>query len=168
MKPVLIALVSPKGSTREIVGHIQKAFRVAGRSVQVAELVPGASGPVVDLDRFGAVVVAAPIHGMKWMPEAVDWVASHRAALAQVPVALVSVAYVYFEGRLAWRRAIEQSLEAVRATLPRAEVQFFGGRLAAPLPLPARWLFGIRTRRLDLVEPAAVEAWAEAWAQTLG
>lgn len=163
MKPILIALISPAGSTREIVGVLRRAFEQRGRTVEVSDLtVP------TDLGAYGAVIVAAPIHGMRWMPEAAAFVASHEQALKTRAVALVAVSYLYFEGRQTWRAAITRNLEQIRRPLPHASIQVFGGRLPSPLPAPARWLFGVkRNRPADLVEPATVTAWAEAWVRSV-
>lgn len=162
MKPLLIALSSPNGSTREIATLLAQSLETAGRAVEVVDLAPR------DLTAYAGVLVAAPIHGMRWLPEAVSWVETHREALRARPVALVAVSYLYFEGRKSWRTAILRGLEAVRGPLPHASVQIFGGRLPSPLPVPARWLFGVKAGRpLDLVDPDAVTAWARAWSQTL-
>ena len=164
MKPILIALISPSGSTQEIVGHLRRAFENAGRPVEVAEL-----AGTRNLDSYAAVVVAAPIHGMRWMPEAVSFVESHRDSLKARPTAFVAASYLYFEGRSTWKASITKGLEAVRRPLPHASVQVFGGRLPKALPAPARWLFGVKANRpLDLVNPAVVTAWAEAWVRTVG
>jgi len=121
-----------------------------------------------NLGGYSAVVVAAPIHGMRWMPEAVAFVRDHELALRAVPTALVAVSYLYFEGRDAWKASITKNLEAVRHPLPHASVQVFGGRLPSPLPAPARWLFGVKPKRPhDLVDPSTVTAWAEAWVRTV-
>jgi len=162
MKPLLIVLSSPHGSTREIAGHLRLAFETAGRPVDVCGLEP------VNVEAFAAVVVAAPVHGMRWLPEAAAWTQDHRDSLRSRPAALVAVSYLYFEGRPRWKSSISKALETVRAPLPHASVQFFGGRLPSPLPAPARWLFGVaKNRPLDLVDPAAVTAWAREWVKTI-
>lgn len=163
MKPILIALVSPAGSTREIAGHLAEAFEAAGIPSVTSDLASAHA-----FSDYSAVVVAAPIHGMKWMPEAEAFVASRAADLKPQPLALVAVSYLYFEGRASWKKTISKGLEAVRAPLPHASVQVFGGRLPSPLPAPARWLFGVKKNRpLDLVDPAAVKAWAMEWVKTV-
>lgn len=162
MKPLLIVVSSPQGSTREIAGHLREAFEAVGRPVDVCDLEP------VNVEAFAAVVVAAPVHGMRWLPEAAAWTAEHREGLRSRPAALVAVSYLYFEGRSGWKASIARALETVRAPLPHASVQFFGGRLRSPLPAPARWLFGVAPNRpLDLVDPSAVKAWAQAWVKTI-
>lgn len=163
MKPILIALVSPSGSTAEIVGQIRLSFEAAGRVVEVTDLVSAQ-----DLSCYSAVVVAAPIHGMRWMPEAVAYLTTHREALKRVPVALVATSYLYFEGRASWKSTILKGLEVVRAPLAHASVQVFGGRLPSALPTPARWLFGVKKGRpLDLVNPEIVKRWASEWVLTV-
>jgi menaquinone-dependent protoporphyrinogen oxidase len=163
MKPILIALISPSGSTREIAEHLRRTFEKAGRSVAVSDL----SSPL-DWNGYAAVVVAAPIHGMRWMPEAAAFVSAHHSALRERPAALVAVSYLYFEGRANWKATITKNLEAVRSPLPHASVQVFGGRLPRALPAPARWLFGVKPNRpLDLVDAAAVSSWAQAWVRTV-
>lgn len=163
MKPILIALVSPSGSTREIAGYLVEAFEAAGVAATITDL-----ALAHNFSDYAAVVVAAPIHGMKWMPEAEAFVASRTVDLKSQPLALVAVSYLYFEGRASWKKTISKGLEAVRAPLPHASVQVFGGRLPSPLPAPARWLFGVKKNRpLDLVDPAAVKAWAMEWVKVL-
>jgi len=163
MKPVLIAVLSPHGSTRETADHLARAFEAAGRTSEVRDLVPG-----LDLEPYSGVVVAAPVHGMRWLPEAVDFTAEHLDALRSRPVALVAVSYLYFAGRASWKAAIRRGLEAVRAPLPHASLQIFPGRLPSALPAPARWLFGVaKDQRLDLTDPAAAAAWAAEWIRTV-
>jgi menaquinone-dependent protoporphyrinogen oxidase len=163
MKPILIALVSPSGSTEEICGHLRRTFEAAGYPVEVADLATAR-----DLSVYAAAVVAAPIHGMRWMPEAVGFVDANLAALKQRPVALVATSYLYFEGRPSLRSTILKGLEAIRVALPHASVQVFGGRLPAALPTPVRWLFGVKKGRpLDLVNPEVVGAWASEWVRTV-
>ena len=163
MKPILIALISPSGSTGEVAGHLRRAFEKFGRPVEVSDLASEKS-----LDDYSAVVVAAPIHGMRWMPEAVAFVEAHQTELRTRPVALVALSYLYFEGRAAWKASITKNLETVRRPLPHASVQVFGGRLPSPLPAPARWLFGVKKKRpLVLVDPGAIASWAEAWVRTV-
>ncbi len=162
MKPILIAFTSPSGSTEEIVGHIRRAFEAAGHPVVTSDLADR------DLSQYSAVVVAAPIHGMRWVPEAAAYVSSQVEALKLRPLALVAVSYLYFEGRPSWKRSISRGLEAVRALLPHSSVQVFAGRLPSALPTPARWLFGVKKGRpLNLVDPASVSAWAAEWVRTV-
>lgn len=163
MKPILIALISPSGSTEEIVGHMRRAFEAAGYPVVTSDLAASR-----DLSPYSAVVVAAPIHGMRWMPEAAAYVSTQVETLKLRPLALVAVSYLYFEGRRSWKAAISKGLEAVRALLPHASLQIFAGRLPLALPAPARWLFGVKKGRpLDLVDPAAVASWAAEWVRTV-
>lgn len=163
MNPILIALVSPSGSTEHIANHIRQAFESAGRVVEVTDLVSAR-----DLSSYSAVVVAAPIHGMRWMPEAAAYVAIHQEAMKTRPVALVATSYLYFEGRSSWKTTILKGLETIRNPLPHASIQVFGGRLPSALPTPARWLFGVKKNRpLDLVNPEAVTRWASEWVQTV-
>lgn len=163
MKPVLVACLSPSGSTRQICEHLKTSLEASGFPVNLVDL---ADRPD-PRDSLGAVV-AAPIHGMQWMPEAVAWVEAHREALKGRPVALVAVSYLYFEGRRGWHNAISRHLEGVRKGVPHASVQVFGGRLPSALPTPARWLFGVKKGRpLDLVDPAAVAQWVSSWTPTL-
>lgn len=163
MKPILIALVSPSGSTQEIAHILRQSFEAGGFPVESTDL---SSRPDVSL--YSAVVVAAPIHGMRWMPEAVAFVETHREALRARPLALIAVSYLYFEGRSQWKTTIQRGLESVRSPLAHASVQVFGGRLPSPLPTPARWLFGVKKGRpLDLVDPRAVQDWAAEWVRTV-
>ncbi len=162
MKPILIAVLSTAGSTKEIAGIVADTFEKAGQPVEMTDLASGKN-----LDDYGGVVVAAPIHGMRWMPEAADYVSAQRTGLRTKAVALLAVSYLYFEGRSRWKASITKAMELVRAPLPHASVQVFGGRLPKALPAPARWLFGVKANRpLDLVDAAAVSAWAKEWVNT--
>ena len=103
------------------------------------------------------------------MPEAVKWLETHQESLRSRPCALVAVSYLYFEGRARWQTSIRRGLEAIRAPLPHASLQIFGGRLPSALPAPARWLFGVKKNRpLDLVDPPRVTAWAQDWVSAVG
>jgi len=163
MKPILIALISPSGSTKEIAGILQRAFEKAGRPVEISDLGPGKS-----LEPYAAVVVAAPIHGMRWMPEAMAYLAAQREGLTARPAALVAVSYLYFEGSTRWKASITKALRTLREALPHASVQVFGGRLPKTLPAPIRWLFGVKkSSPIDLVDPLSITAWADGWVRTV-
>jgi len=163
MKPILIALVSPSGSTQEIADHMRRSFEAAGHVVETSDL-----SPTRDLGAYSAVVVAAPIHGMRWMPEAIAFVEAQTAGLKTKPVALVALSYLYFEGRPSWKASITKGLAAIRGPLAHGSIQVFPGRLPSALPTPVRWLFGVKKNRpLDLVDPAAVTTWAQDWVKTV-
>jgi len=77
---VLVAYASKYGSTAEIAEAIGQAMQGAGLRVDVLK-----ADAVGDLTPYGAVVLGSAVYAGKWRPEAVRFLESREAELAQRP-----------------------------------------------------------------------------------
>jgi menaquinone-dependent protoporphyrinogen oxidase len=156
MERILIAYCTQTGTTREIAGEIEPILHERGYKV---DILPIAENP--DPAPYALVIVGAPIHGMSWDPAATAWVTGKAAALSGTKVAFFYVSYLMQCGRPFWQKAIAKSLDAVSKTVPPLSVGRFPGRLQAPMPAFANWIFGVRKGTpLDLRNHNTVRQWA--------
>jgi len=155
MGTTLIAYATKTGTTQEIAQYAAEYLTETG-----VESVALPIAEVRSLDDYSAVVVGAPINGMRWVPEAVSFVTKHREALRTRPVALFALSYMHDHGRPLWRRAIEKSVSASAEVAGATTVAIFGGRINTPLPGFARFLFGIpKDLPLDTRNREAIREW---------
>lgn len=85
-KRVLVGYATKNGSTVGVAERIAETLAAEGHVVDVK---PMANRP--SLAGYGAVVLGSAINGGGWLPEAVDYLRSHRKDLARVPVAAFCV-----------------------------------------------------------------------------
>jgi menaquinone-dependent protoporphyrinogen oxidase len=83
---ILVAYVSPKGSTAEIAQAVGKELHTAGYSVDVVEL-----KSVSSLDGYHAVVIGGPFYMGKVVGAVGKFVGRYRDILAKMPVAAFAV-----------------------------------------------------------------------------
>jgi menaquinone-dependent protoporphyrinogen oxidase len=88
MPDVLILYASKHGHTAKIARRIADTMRADGLE---PDLRGAESAGELSPDGYGAVVVGASIHVGHHQREIVDWVKTHRAALAETPNAFFSV-----------------------------------------------------------------------------
>lgn len=164
MKKVLIAYFTKTGTTREIALEIEKTLKEAGTEARALPLSEAAG-----FSGYDAVILGAPINGMRWVPEAASFVEARRNALRSLPVAVFAVSYMYGAARPAWNRAIEKSLRAAAEAAGARISAIFPGRVGSPLPGFARLLFGVpRDLAADRVDREAVRTWARELPKALG
>lgn len=77
---ILVAYASQAGSTAEVAEAIGQTLAESGAQVEVHRM-----KDVPDLTPYRAVVAGSAIHGAKWLPEAMQFMQKHRAALAHKP-----------------------------------------------------------------------------------
>lgn len=85
-KRVLVSYATQNGST---VGVAEKIGETLGAEGHLVDVRPMTDRP--SLADYDAVVLGSAINGAHWLPEAVDFVRSNRAAFARVPVAAFCV-----------------------------------------------------------------------------
>jgi menaquinone-dependent protoporphyrinogen oxidase len=83
---ILVTFASRAGSTAEVAEAIGRALSDGGTQVDVISM-----NDVKDLSPYQAVVAGSAIRGSKWLPEAVQFIQTHRAALAQKRFAMFTV-----------------------------------------------------------------------------
>lgn len=163
-KKILVTYASRSGSTAEIAEAIGK--NLSQNSTQV-DVLPMQN--VKDLSQYDAVVAGSAIRGSKWLPEAMDFIRSHRAELIKKPVATFTVCITLaMSNSNQYRQAVAGWVEPVRVQMRPVSEGFFAGRLdftKLPLTLDTLKLrlvvaLGIfpKTDRRDWI---AIRTWAE-------
>jgi menaquinone-dependent protoporphyrinogen oxidase len=85
---------------------------------------------VKDLEPYRAVVAGSAIHGGKWLPEAMQFMRSHRASLTQKPFASFLVCITLgLPNADKYRQGVTTWLEPVRALARPVSEGFFAGSL---------------------------------------
>ena len=79
---ILVTYASRLGSTVGVAEAIGQTLRDSGAEVDVLCM-----GDVTDLSPYDAVIAGSAIRGKQWLPEAVQFVQKHQAALRQKPFA---------------------------------------------------------------------------------
>jgi menaquinone-dependent protoporphyrinogen oxidase len=165
---ILVGHASWQGSTAEIARRVAAVLDRAGATLEVLPV-----GEVGDLDGYDAVVLGSAVHNQSWMPEAVDFVHRHAAALSRRPVWLFSVGMSDGLPRPLRRMARTAQDQRIAAAL-REDVQPRGHRVFSgvcrPEQLPRG--VGVAFRAFgghfgDYRDWSAIEAWARQIAQEL-
>src|SRR5512139_2229431 len=83
---ILVTYASRAGSTVEVAEAIGRTLSDGGMQVDVISMTD-----VKDLSPYRAVVAGSAIRGSKWLPEAVQFIQTHRSTLAQKRFAMFTV-----------------------------------------------------------------------------
>ncbi|MBN1887525.1 MAG: flavodoxin domain-containing protein [Thermoflexales bacterium] len=164
---ILVTYASRAGSTAGVAEAIGKTLAESGAQVEVRPM-----QDVHDLSPYGAVVAGSAIQASQWLPEAMQFVQTHRAELAQKPFAAFLVCMTLaMRGGEKYREHVANFLQPVRALVrPVGEGLFAGALDIGKIPS-----FGDRLKfRLSVV----MGVWSEgdhrdwdairAWAGSLG
>jgi menaquinone-dependent protoporphyrinogen oxidase len=161
---ILVAYASRTGSTAEVAEAIGKTLAESGTRVDVLPV-----QEVKDLTPYTAVVAGSAIRGAKWLPEAVQFIQAHRAALSRKPFALFTVCITMaMSGAEKYRPGVSAWVEPVRALVRPVSEGLFAGRLDfSKLPLNFDTL-KLRATVASGIFPSgdhrdweAIRAWAE-------
>ncbi len=168
---ILVTYASQSGSTRSIAEAIGQTLTESGAAVDVRPM-----KDVKDLGPYRAVVAGSAVHGGKWLPEAMQFMRSQQASLAQKPFAAFLVCITlgmpksekYRPGLAAW-------LEPVRRLVRPVSEGYFAGSLdfnKVPLSFNALLMrvavaFGALPKG-DYRDWNAVQAWASSLPEKLG
>ncbi|MGB8647219.1 MAG: flavodoxin domain-containing protein [Anaerolineae bacterium] len=160
---ILVAFASEAGSTAGVAEAIGKTLAESGARVEVRPM-----REVRDLSPYRAVVAGSAIHGGEWLPEAMQFMRTHRAVLARKPFAafLVCMTLAMSDGK--YREHVATWLAPVRALVrPVSEGLFAGALDISKIPslgdrLKFRLsvLFGV-WKEGDHRDWNAIRAWAE-------
>ena len=124
---------------------------------------------VTSLAGWDAVVLGAPINGMRLVPEMTSFIAAREAELRGLRTALYAVSYMHGAARPRWSRAIESSTSDAAARAGAGSWKVLTGRIEKRLPGFARAIFGLpQNAPLDRRDPATAAAWAREIATTFG
>ncbi len=129
---ILVTYASRAGSTAEIAEAIGKTLTQGGAQVDVLPM-----QDVKDLSLYRAVVAGSAIRKSKWLPEAMQFVQTHRSELAQKPFATFTVCITLAMSNTdQYRQAVKQWIQPVRTQVSPVSEGLFAGRLDfSKLPL---------------------------------
>jgi len=122
---ILVTYASRCGSTAGVAEAIGKTLQESGVEVEVRRM-----EDVTDLTPFRAVVAGSAIRGKQWLPEAMQFMRQHQAALRQRPFAafLVCMTLAMRNGEK-YRPHVAAFLDPVRATAQPVSEGLFAGAL---------------------------------------
>jgi len=137
-KRVLVGYATRTGSTVGVAQAIGETLGKRGFAVDVKPLKERPS-----LEGYDACVVGSAINGGQWLPEALAFVQSNRAALGTVPTALFCVHIMNAGDDPKARRKRAAYLDKVRELVKPSDEGFFLGKgpTAGDTSLIARWAF---------------------------
>ena len=161
---ILVTYASRAGATRGVAEAIGKTLAECGEQVDVLRM-----QDVKDLAPYRAVVAGSAIQGRQWLPEAMQFMQTHRATLVQKPFAAFLVCMTLaMPNADKYRAHVADFLQPVRAlarpvsegifagALDISKIPSFGDRLKFRLSV----LFGVWTEG-DHRDWNAIRAWAE-------
>jgi menaquinone-dependent protoporphyrinogen oxidase len=160
---VLVAYASRCGSTAGVAERIGQTLSARGHSSPVLSVEEAR-----DPGSYDAVILGSAIRTGKWLPEAMDFVGTHRDALTQKPVA-------YFHTCLTLSKPTEENISRARSFFEPLMERFpevrpvslsaFAGvldytKLSAPLRLGMKWkMKGQGIQEGDYRDWNAIETW---------
>ncbi len=160
---ILVAYASRGGSTGGVAEAIGKTLAESGVQVDVRRM-----SEVKDLSPYSSVVAGSAIRGSKWLPEAMDFLRRHRAALGSKPFAAFLVCITLaMRGGAGYGEFVSGFMKDVRALVhPLSEGYFAGALDYSNVPLVPE---GVQLRILsaasrtpagDYRDWAAIRQWA--------
>jgi menaquinone-dependent protoporphyrinogen oxidase len=122
---ILVTYASRLGSTAGVAEAIGKTLQDSGADVEVRRM-----EDVTDLAPYSAIVAGSAIRGKQWLPEAMQFVEKHQAALRQKPFAafLVCMTLAMKNGEN-YRPHVATFLDPVRALVKPVSTGLFAGVL---------------------------------------
>ncbi len=167
---ILVTYASRAGSTAGVAEAIGKTLSESGAQVEVRPM-----QDVKDLAPYRAVVAGSAIQAGEWLPEAMQFMRAHQAALAQKPFAAFTVCMTMAMKNAQYRRVVVDWLAPVRALVKPMSEGYFAGVLDISkvpsfrkrLSFRLSVLFGVWTEG-DHRDWNAIRAWAAALKPILG
>lgn len=160
---ILVTYASRTGSTAGVAEAIGKTLADGGLHVDVRPMTE-----VSDLAPYRAVVAGSAIQSGEWLPEAMQFVRTHRAALARKPFAAFMVCMTMSMKNERYRQGVTEWMAPVRALVRPVREGYFAGALdISKVPsLRKRLMFRITVllgvwREGDHRDWDAIRAWAE-------
>ena len=131
---ILVTYASRAGSTAEIAEAIGKTLSEGGAQVDVIPM-----NDVKDLSTYQAVVAGSAIRGSKWLPEATQFIQTHRSTLAKKHFAMFTVCITLaMKNAQNYRAGVAGWVAPVRALVKPLDEGFFAGVLNFKR-LPINW-----------------------------
>ena len=122
---ILITYSTRTGSTKGVSEFIGKTLTDLGESVDVLPM-----NEIEDLSHYSAVIAGSAVQSGKWLPEASDFINTHKNDLNKRPVAvfLVCMTLVMPKGEN-YRETVSQWLDPIRSLVSPIDVGLFKGAL---------------------------------------
>jgi menaquinone-dependent protoporphyrinogen oxidase len=131
---ILITYASRSGVTAEIATAIGKSFSQNGIRVDILPM-----QEVKDLSQYQGVVAGSAIRNRAWLPEAMEFMKTHRSVLSQKPFATFTVCITLaMSNSEQYRKAVSDWIQPVRAQVKPVSEGLFAGRLDFS-KLPFNW-----------------------------
>jgi menaquinone-dependent protoporphyrinogen oxidase len=122
---ILVTYASRTGSTAGVAEAIGQTLAESGAPVEVRRM-----QDVKDLAPYRAVVAGSAIQGGRWLPEAMQFMQMHQAALAQKPFAAFLVCMTLaLPSADKYRQGVAEWLEPVRTLVRSVSEGLFAGAL---------------------------------------
>lgn len=163
-KKILITYASRSGSTAEIAAAIGKSLSQYGIQVDILSM-----EAVKDLSEYQAIVAGSAIRNRAWLPEALEFVKTHRSELSQKRFAIFTACITLaMSNSDQYRQAVSDWVRPVRAQVKPVSEGLFAGMLDFN-KLPLNWdtvklravvALGIFPKE-DRRDWKAINAWAE-------
>ncbi|MBP1929952.1 menaquinone-dependent protoporphyrinogen oxidase [Methanolinea mesophila] len=162
---ILVAYVSPKGSTAEIAEAIGKELKSAGYSIDIAEM-----KAVSSVEGYNAVVMGAPLYMGKVVGDMAKFIRKHLDDLEKIPVAAFTVGMSPVDKNPAsMEKATEIFHRALDPLKPAAETIFAGKVDPEKLSFMQRWMIGKAQAPVgDFRDWDAIATWAKELPGKLG
>ena len=159
---ILVAYATRAGSTVEVAEFIGGVLCEHGSAVDVRPV-----KEVQSLDGYRAVVAGSAIRMGKWLPEAVQFVETHKEALSRMPRAYFLVSLFLAGASPDKEKEINAYLDPVRQILEPDYTGLFPGKLdPQTLSFLDRQIAKmVKSREGDFRDWDAMRAWAEGLAQ---
>ena len=156
--PILVAYATRYGSTQEVAEAVAATLREHELSVEIQSM-----RNVQSLEGYSAVVLGAPLIMFRWHKDALRFLARHRAALLERPVAIFALGPVHEPyDEKEWQDSRAQ-LDKELANFPWLKpvaVEMVGGMFdPAKLRFPLNVLAG-KAPASDARDWTAIRAWA--------
>jgi menaquinone-dependent protoporphyrinogen oxidase len=123
-KKILVAFASTTGSTAGVAEAIGRTLAERGVEVDVRPM-----QEVHDIAPYHAVVAGSAIHGGQWLPEAMEFLQTHRSALTSRPFAAFLVCMTLAMRNAQYREHVATWLDPVRALVHPVSEGLFAGAL---------------------------------------
>ncbi|GIL08714.1 MAG: flavodoxin [Chloroflexota bacterium] len=121
---VLVTYATRTDSTAEIAAFIGRTLTEGGLAVDVLPM-----QDVTDMSHYSAVVAGSAIQDKQWLPEAMQFVQTHQAALAQKPFAAFLVCMTLAMKNQQQQRVVFEWLKPVSALVKPVSEGYFAGVL---------------------------------------
>lgn len=121
---ILVTYASRTGATAGVAEAIGAALAKRGADVDVRPM-----AEVSDLAPYQAVIVGSAIRHKEWLPEAMDWLQTHRAQLARKACAAFLVCITMAAKNETYHQGVRAWMAPARALLNPVREGYFAGTL---------------------------------------